>query len=112
MSNPKYYMKEVFVINQIYRKCQYKIYHSDDGYIVHNTSMLNFAHTHVKNYRTSIWLVDLSLRKKSPYNISRYLLESLIRINSDDKYVRKLNEILDKKNTKKEIYYNVNKGCK
>lgn len=72
--------------------------------------MKDFAHTHVNNYRTSVWLVDLSLRKKCPYNISKYLLVSLIRINSDDKYVRKLNEVLDKKNTRKEIYYNVNKG--
>ena len=88
------------------------MYHSDDGYIIHNSDMKDFAHTHVNNYRTCIWLIDLSLRKKAPYNISKYLLISLIRINSDDKYVRKLNEILDKKNTRKEIYYNVNKGGK
>ena len=74
--------------------------------------MRNFAHSHVNNFRTCIWLIDLSLRKKTPYNISKYLLISLIRINSDEKYIRKLTEILDKKNKRKEIYYNVNKGYK
>ena len=74
--------------------------------------MKDFAHTHVNNYRTSVWLVDLSLRKKAPYNISKYLLISLIRINSDDRYIKKLKEILDKKSCKKEYYININKGGK
>ena len=72
--------------------------------------MKDFAHSHVNNYKTCIWLIDLSIRKKAPYNISRYLLISLIRINSDDRYIKKLKEILDKKSCKKEYYININKG--
>lgn len=72
--------------------------------------MENFAHTHINNYNACVWLIKLSLSKKVPYNISKYLLISLIRINSDEKYLKKLNEVLDKKRTKKENYYNVNKG--
>lgn len=72
--------------------------------------MKDLAHSHINNYRTCIWLIDLSLQKKAPYNISKYLLISLIRINSDDKYIRKLNEILDKKNCRKEYYRNINNG--
>lgn len=72
--------------------------------------MQDFSHSHVNNYKTSIWLIELSLKKKAPYNIPKYLLISLIRINSDEKYLKKLNEILEKKNNKREYYRNINKG--
>lgn len=73
--------------------------------------MDNFAHSHIKNYKSCLWLIDLSIKKKCPYDIPKYFVVSLIRINNDKKYLNLLNNILKKKNIKHN-YYNVNHGRK
>lgn len=88
------------------------MYHCDDGFIIQNSKMKDFAHSHLQSYKACLLLIDLSIKKKYPYNLSKYLIVSLIRINSDEKYLQKLNEVLDKKQSKKEVYYNINKGIK
>lgn len=93
-------------MNLKFSKNNYNVYQLDDGYIIQNIYIEGFAHTHVNNYKTCLWLIELSVNKKCPYDIPRYLLISLIRINDDSKYLAKLYEILKKKSTKKEKYYN------
>lgn len=96
-------------MNLKFSKNKYNVYQVDDGYIIQNIDIKGFAHTHVNNYKTCLWLIELSINKKCPYDIPRYLIISLIKINDDSKYLTKLYEILKKKSTKKEKYYNSKK---
>lgn len=95
----------------VYSKAEFDVYQTDDGYVLHNNSIENFAHSHLENLKTCKYLIDLSLRKKIPHDLPRYLIISLIRINDDEIYVRKLNELLSSKK-KKQNYYNANKGVR
>ena len=97
-------------LKEIYTQAEYTISKTDDGFCIVNNRMTDFAHTHVKNLKSAKWLVELSISKKCPYDISKYFVESLIRINHDEKYLRKLNEILLKKKCNKDYYFNPNKG--
>jgi hypothetical protein len=98
-------------MNQIYAKGTYKIYHTKDGYILHNSGMDGFAHTHIKNYKIAVYLIQLSIHKKVPHHLSRYLIISLLRINSDEKYCRKIRDLLQN-HKKKDMYYNSSKGVR
>ena len=101
-------------INQIYKREQFKIYQTKDKneYVLQNYKMSDFAHTHVKNMSACKMLIELSLEKRIPYDLPPYFIISLIRINDDEEYVRKLNELLISKNNRKNMYYNVNKGLR
>lgn len=100
-------------MNQVWQKEHYKIYHSDDGYVLHNAAMPDFAHSHIKNFKAAVWIANLSLQKKVPHNIPTYLIGSLIRVNDDPKYLQKLNELLEAKiNKRKSQYFNSNKGVR
>jgi hypothetical protein len=72
--------------------------------------MVDFAHTHIRNFNTAKYLIELSINKKSPYDLPKYLIISLIRINKDMEYIKKLKEVLAK--GKKSMYYNANKGLR
>ena len=62
------------------------------------------GHTHVESFKQAKRLVNLVLRKKIPYDLSPYLLESLYRLGEDD-YAKKALEVLKNKK-KKQRYYN------
>lgn len=94
-------------MNLIYQNGVYVIYRVDNGYILRNVSMDGFAHTHIKSFVCCIDLIKLSLKKKLPHHLSKYLLISLLRINDDEAYVQKINELLTAKNNKTNAYYNV-----
>lgn len=98
-------------MNQVWQKGNYKIYHSDDGYILHNASMDGFAHSHLKSFKMAVLIADLAEHKRIPHHLSRYLLISLIRVSNDSEYVRKVQDLLDNK-SKKDYYYNANKGVR
>ena len=84
-------------LNIIQKISPFVIYQSADGVILCNEDIECFAHTHLHNLNTAKWLVDLSIKKKLPRDIPRYLLISLIRVNSDERYVTKANELLSNK---------------
>lgn len=84
-------------LNIIQKISPFVIYQSADGVILCNEDIEGFAHTHLHNLNTAKWLVDLSMKKKLPRDIPRYLLISLIRVNSDERYVTKANELLSNK---------------
>lgn len=99
-------------MKRIYKRKQYVVWKSDDcGYIVQNISMDGFSHTHLNSKNTAIKIIDLSINKKIPHNLSRYLLESLYRVNDDEEYCRKIKELIKNKR-KKDMYYNSNKGIR
>ena len=83
------------------------IYSDRNGsYVVHNTRKeFSEGHTHINNYNTAKYIAYLALYKKMPKNnhLSIYLIESLIRISSDKKYINQLEllkETVLKKRTK------------
>ena len=97
-------------VNKIYERGKFIILEGTDHYIVINkTKEFKEGHTHITNYNTAVWLIKLSEHKSIPHNISLYLLESLIRINSDTEYIRKLKELQASKLSKTKSYY-YNKG--
>ena len=78
----------------IYRKHNYYIYATKDGYIVHNSKKpFERGHTHINNYNTAKYLIDMSFHSKIPYHTYDYILESLIRISTDESYIQKLNKM-------------------
>lgn len=72
----------------IYKKKNYKIYDAGNGkYIIHNTN-LDFEnhHSHVHNFNTCKYIIDLCINKTVPYYLSEYLLESILRLSNDKSY--------------------------
>ena len=92
-------------MNVIYNKKNFKIYDASDGFIVHNTK-LSFEnhHTHLKNFNTCKFIIDLCIHKSIPNKeISEYLLISILRISEDRIYRNKIQQLinLQKKNKKR-----------
>lgn len=88
----------------VYEDESYKISHTDDGYLVQNTSMQGFCHTHIRNLGTAMRIIELSKKRKCPYSLPRYLLISLYRISEDEKYRKKIEDVLNVH--KKDAYIN------
>lgn len=99
-------------MTMIEKREYYKIFRSDDGYIVQNTLMEGFSHSHIKNLKSARWICELSLSKRLPHDMPRYLIVSLLRINDDEIYCQKIKDLLKAKNKKKDYYFNSNKGAR
>lgn len=97
-------------MNKIYERGKFIILEGTDHYVVINKHKeFRNGHTHITNYNTALWLIKLSEHKSLPHHISPYLLESLIRINEDETYVRHLQELQQAKKSKRKDYF-YNKG--
>lgn len=83
-------------MNTIYNKKSYYIYKiSKSGYIVYNTKKkFKDGHTHINNYNTAKTVIDMSIHKTIPKHLSKYLIESIIRISTDEKYIETLKLLL------------------
>ena len=67
-------------------------------------------HTHIKSKGFCKKLIDYVVNKKMPSRVSNYILESCIRLSTDDVYIRKLTELLEvRKNRTRQFYYNPHK---
>lgn len=77
---------------RIYKKKYFNLYSNQEGYIIHNTHKdFQKGHTHINNYNTAKFLINLALYKTVPdKNMSKYLYQSLIRISSDQTYINKI----------------------
>lgn len=88
-------------MNVIYKKKNYKIYDAGRDYIIHNSNMsFSDHHTHINNFKTCKYLIDMSIHKSIPKHLSDYLIISLIKLASDKNYIDSLNQLL-LKNKKK-----------
>ena len=83
-------------MNVIYRRKQYNIYKiRKNNFIVHNTSkQFKDGHTHINNYNAAKVVIAMSINKTVPYNLSKYLIESIIRISTDKEYIEELKTLL------------------
>jgi len=94
-------------MTRIYKRERYVIYHSGDcGYILQNILMPDFSHTHLDSMEQCKLLIHLSLHQKVPHHLSRYLLESLVRINDNEDFIQKVEELMKAKERKKQDYVN------
>lgn len=94
-------------MQQVYQRNNFKVYRGKDCYILHNASLDGFQHTHLDSMKQCCLLIQLSLEKRIPYDLSNYLLISLSRIN-DGSYKEKVLEVIQNKR-KKDTYYNKRK---
>lgn len=76
-------------------KYGFNILRSGDGYIVHNTNKpFKEGHTHLTNFQSAKDAVRFSLEHRVPMKANTYFIISLIRINKDPEYLKKLNQRL------------------
>lgn len=67
-------------------------------------------HTHLKSKSFCIKLIDFVADKKIPKRVSNYILESCIRISTDETYKNKITELLTVRKRKTKLnYYNTTK---
>lgn len=76
-------------MNQLYKKDEYIIFPIEDNFIVCNTKkVFENGHTHVKRMDIAKLLISLAIEKKLPKN--PHLVDNLIRITDDKKYIEEL----------------------
>lgn len=93
---------------QVYTRQQFKVYKCDNCYVLHNSDKeFSEGHTHLDSFKQCKLLIQLSLEKRIPNHLSRYLLISLYRINTGS-YADKINELLNNKRIKQTY---VNRSC-
>ncbi len=81
-------------MTKLYEDKTFSIFHTHDGYLLQNHTLEGFAHTHLKNYGTALKLIELSKKKKVPLNLPRYLVISLYRVNDDERYLTRIEQVL------------------
>lgn len=92
-------------MNVVYRKKEYKVYSVGNGFIIHNTKYdFETHHTHINNYKTCIYIINLCIHKSIPYRLSTYLLTSITRITGDKVYKNNIQEIINSKNRNNNYY--------
>lgn len=94
-------------MNIVYSKRQYYVYKiHQNAFIVHNTSKeFKYGHTHISNYNTAKYILNLSLYQTVPKHLSQYLIVSVIRISTDLEYILQMKELL-KNNNAQNLYIN------
>jgi len=89
-------------MNKIYERGRFYILDGGNHFIlVNKTKHFKDGHTHLTNYNTAVWLIKLSEHHSIPHRISPYLLESLIRVNSDEMYLKQLRALQSEKRSAK-----------
>lgn len=75
----------------VYKKKNYVIYSNKEGFIIHNRNKeFQDGHSHIGNFNTAKYLIDLAIYSRIPNRDSTYFLESLIRISNDEDYIKRL----------------------
>ena len=92
-------------MNRVYRKKYYNLYQFGNEYIIHNTRKeFKDGHTHINEYKTAVFLIDVALHKSIPKHLCNYHLESLYRISEDRLYKDKLMRLKESRKKKKRSY--------
>lgn len=84
-------------MNVIYRRKNYNIYKmGKNNFIVHNTNKkFEEGHTHINNYNAAKTVISMSLNNTIPDHLSKYLIESIIRISTNKDYIEQLKVLLE-----------------
>jgi hypothetical protein len=94
-------------MNQIYSKENFVIIRADAEFIVINKDkQFKDGHTHIRNFKTAKYLIDMVIHRRIPYHLPIYLLVSLRRLSADDIYTQKLQRLIAIKENRKQQYIN------
>ena len=91
---------------RVYKLKYFNMYsNKKGGFIVHNTHKeFKNGHTHLNNYNTAKYIIQLAIHKTLPQSKSIYIIDSLIRISNDKGYINNLRKLkTDLINKKKNI---------
>ena len=94
-----------------YTKKNFKIFYSkeNNNYVVYNLKkQWETGHTHIDKYEQALYLVDCVIKGKIPKRVNKYFLVSLKRLAKDEKYIEKIQNVIDGKEPKQN-YRNVPK---
>lgn len=80
---------------RVYKLKYFNMYSNKKGeFIVHNThKKFKNGHTHLNNYNTAKYIIQLAIHKSIPHTKSIYLIDSLIRVSNDSGYINNLRKI-------------------
>lgn len=95
----------------VYKRKNYVIYSNREGFIIHNKNKeFKNGHTHIGNFNTAKYLIDLAIYSRIPNRESIYFIDSLIRISNDESYILRLKRVKTRIDSKKESFrYNCGK---
>ena len=84
--------------------------HQKNSCLLYNTKK-NFknGHTHIQSFDMAKTIIDNCIKKKTPKTSNLYLLTSHIRISTDEKYIKRIEELIEAKKSKDKIKY-INKS--
>lgn len=102
-------------MNQIYKKDEFIIVQVFKGkrreFIVINLKKsdkqgFRKAHTHLKSFKMSKYIINLVRKDKINNGLNVYLLVSLMRISEKDWYIKKVEDLVETKKDRKQKYKN------
>ena len=94
-------------MNQIYTKENFVIVGMDKEYIVINKNKkFKYGHTHIRNFKTAKYLVDMVTHRRMPNHLPIYLLVSLRRLSDDEVYTHKITGLIESKKNRHSSYVN------
>ena len=66
-------------MNIIYSKKHFNLYKvGRNSFIIHNINKeFKYGHTHINNYNTAKWIINLAFHKTMPKRANKYILNSL-----------------------------------
>ena len=93
---------------KVFERKEYIILQVKKGYIIYNQNKsFSTGHTHIRSYNIAKTIIDNCINRKRPKTNNIYLLESHVRIATDEKYIITLIELISsKKNKTKDKYVN------
>lgn len=94
---------------QVYQEDQFKVYRAGKDFIVHNSKYaFENKHSHIRNLRTAKQIIYYVKHRIIPRTFSGYLLESLVRVSDDAKYINDVQTLIEVRERKghKQRYFN------
>lgn len=91
---------------KVYSRKEYIILAVKKGYIVYNTlKPFEKSHTHLRSFNMSKTIIENCINKRTPKTNNLYLLTSHMRISTDKKYIKLVEELIEAKRNKDKLKY-------
>lgn len=91
---------------KVYSRKEYIVLAVKKGYIIYNTlKPFEKSHTHLRSFNIAKTIIENCINKRTPKTNNLYLLESHIRISTDKKYIKLVEELIEAKKSKDKLKY-------
>lgn len=91
---------------RVYSRKEYIVLAVKKGYVVYNTTRyFEKSHTHLRSFNIAKTIIENCINKRTPKTNNLYLLESHIRISTDKKYIKLVEELIEAKKSKDKLKY-------